>query len=336
MYSKRFIESAQTLRKKLLPKKIVPELLYATMEVPSFWLDSWNNPRIFPFITPFLQCLIYYALVLVVHVGIFKLNSIFTPIWLRPILSDFFCTITSCTISFQHGILRFYYGSATYVLMSGFMAFLFRNIFKDSAPSVPANVLKYMKEVISFSDLLLRVSTQIFAIPAIALAVHLIWLLEIMPEHTQQLSQRTCASDLNVAVAMGFLIEGGAIALETWLSQSRITIYDSVDSCLKLFTGPIMVVLGIHHTGMYMNPTLASVMKFGCKGTTPWQHVLVYWLAPILGCILGVKIFNYHQKMLASSIVDVSWTDSMRSENGDKFKRFPRRKLKGRSTTRKR
>lgn len=216
------------------------------MEIPSSWIDSWNNPRIFPFIVPFLQCLIYYALVLVVHVGIFNLNSAFTPIWLRPILSDLFCTITSCTISFQHGILRFYYGNVAYVLMSGFMALLFRNIFQDAASSVPANVLKYMKGVISFSDLLLRVFTQIFAIPAIALVVHTIWLLEIMPEHTQQLSQRTCASDLNVAVAMGFLIEGGAIAFETWLSQSRITTYDSVDSYLKLFTGPIMVILGMY------------------------------------------------------------------------------------------
>ena len=45
---------------------------------------------------------------------------------------------------------------------------------------------------------------------------------------------------------------------------------------------------GINMTGMYFNPAMATGHTFGCKGTTAWEHVFVYWIGPFIGCFLAM------------------------------------------------
>lgn len=46
--------------------------------------------------------------------------------------------------------------------------------------------------------------------------------------------------------------------------------------------------VGINLTGMYFNPAMATGHTFGCKGTTAWEHVVVYWIGPFIGCFLAM------------------------------------------------
>lgn len=49
-----------------------------------------------------------------------------------------------------------------------------------------------------------------------------------------------------------------------------------------------MNFVGINLTGMYFNPAMATGHTFGCKGTTAWEHVVVYWIGPFIGCFLAM------------------------------------------------
>lgn len=49
-----------------------------------------------------------------------------------------------------------------------------------------------------------------------------------------------------------------------------------------------LIFAGINLTGMYFNPAMATGHTFGCKGTTAWEHVVVYWIGPFIGCFLAM------------------------------------------------
>jgi len=48
-----------------------------------------------------------------------------------------------------------------------------------------------------------------------------------------------------------------------------------------------VVVSGMETSGAMYNPTLASLLVGGCKGFSTGQHLLVYWVTPLVGAALG-------------------------------------------------
>jgi len=50
------------------------------------------------------------------------------------------------------------------------------------------------------------------------------------------------------------------------------------------------VMLGMNTSGAMFNPTLAAVLVGGCKGFTTSQHLLVYWVVPLIGAAMGTGI----------------------------------------------
>ncbi|GAB1600353.1 aquaporin-11-like [Argonauta hians] len=292
--------------------------------IPSAWVIFGTFPS---FMVPFLQSLIYFTLILTLHVTSNRLYTTLCPSCLQPLIFDFISTVTCCTISYQFVFFRSYYGNVAYIVSNAVMSVFLGPLLRDSSPTVPVNVLKYLEGHLSFFYLLLRVFSQILAVPVTPLFVHTIWRLGIMPEHTQALLERTCYSDLNVAVAVGFLVEGFCTALDTWLSFCQFTSYDNVEPYVKLLLTPTMVVIGIPYTGLYMNPTLASARTFGCKGTGVWQHVMVYWLAPVAGCILGAMVAGYHQDHQHKLSYTTGWPLSVeRKKRRDRRKKQKKQK----------
>lgn len=58
------------------------------------------------------------------------------------------------------------------------------------------------------------------------------------------------------------------------------------------------------YTGGYFNPVLATSLKFGCKGNTFTEHVVVYWVGACLGSVLSV--FLYHHTSLKSIVCKIA------------------------------
>merc|ERR550519_2471939 len=52
-----------------------------------------------------------------------------------------------------------------------------------------------------------------------------------------------------------------------------------------------IVMGGMDHSGAMFNPTLATLLVGGCVGYTTTQHILVYWITPIVGAALGTAVY---------------------------------------------
>lgn len=71
----------------------------------------------------------------------------------------------------------------------------------------------------------------------------------------------------------------------------------------KAYVNTTMIVAAYDYTGGYFNPTLASCMKFGCSGESFLEHIVVYWISPVLGTLLAAWIYGnrYVQRVLSKS-----------------------------------
>eukprot|EP00090_Calanus_glacialis_P005441 TRINITY_DN1420_c0_g1_i2.p1 TRINITY_DN1420_c0_g1~~TRINITY_DN1420_c0_g1_i2.p1 ORF type:complete len:264 (-),score=31.60 TRINITY_DN1420_c0_g1_i2:96-887(-) len=52
-----------------------------------------------------------------------------------------------------------------------------------------------------------------------------------------------------------------------------------------------IVMASMDHSGAMFNPTLATLLVGGCVGYTSTQHILVYWLTPIIGAAIGTALY---------------------------------------------
>jgi len=52
-----------------------------------------------------------------------------------------------------------------------------------------------------------------------------------------------------------------------------------------------IVMGGMDHSGAMFNPTLATLLVGGCVGYTTTQHILVYWMTPLVGAALGSALY---------------------------------------------
>jgi len=52
------------------------------------------------------------------------------------------------------------------------------------------------------------------------------------------------------------------------------------------------VLAGMNTSGSMYNPTLAILLVGGCHGFSHVQHILIYWVTPIIGAVLGSS-FHY-------------------------------------------
>lgn len=53
----------------------------------------------------------------------------------------------------------------------------------------------------------------------------------------------------------------------------------------------IIVMAGMDQSGAMFNPTLATLLIGGCVGYTTTQHILVYWITPIIGAAIGTALY---------------------------------------------
>jgi len=54
-----------------------------------------------------------------------------------------------------------------------------------------------------------------------------------------------------------------------------------------------VVISGMETSGAMYNPTLASLLVGGCKGFSTGQHLLVYWITPLVGAAFASVLQQY-------------------------------------------
>jgi hypothetical protein len=84
-------------------------------------------------------------------------------------------------------------------------------------------------------------------------------------------------------------------------------------TAIDSFVATSMVILAFDTSGGYLNPVLATALKFGCRGHTPVEHFIVYWLGEIfylvnLNCVIP-NIQSKENYLLAINTPQLTFKD---------------------------
>lgn len=132
--------------------------------------------------------------------------------------------------------------------------------------------------------------------------IQVLWSLEIAETHvgrSHSAIYNVCSADLTVPVLHGAIIEGVATMLcrlgSRLIAQREPKYAVAIDS----FVATALVCAAFSTSGGYLNPVLATSLKFGCRGHTPMEHFVVYWVGASLGSLASVYVWPHVEEALA-------------------------------------
>lgn len=240
------------------------------------------------FFAPFSASLVYLAFVMGLGIILRILNKMFSPEAFKEYIADFLATMEMCAYFFENNFIFKHYGSFWLFIAVLVECFIANRTYFGASENPVKAFYQFCNKEIGLSKAVIKIAVQTLAGLASYRLAKLVWSLDLVPDHRERFYEAECASDLNVALTAGILVEFGATLIDTWLGMQVLMKNQLADEIIKLSNGSLMIVLGINLTGMYFNPAMATGHTFGCKGTTAWEHVVVYWIGPFIGCFLAM------------------------------------------------
>lgn len=242
------------------------------------------------FVSPLSASLMYFIITMTSGWLLRTINRAITPEPIKFYVADFSATLEMCAYFFENNFIFKNYGSLWLFIAVVVECFIANRTFYGASENPCHAFLQFMERSIPVTTAILRIALQTLAGFASYRFAKMVWSLDMVPDHRDRYMETQCGSDLNVALLTGFAIEMGATLVDTWLGRQTVVKYSTVDEIIKLANGSLMIVLGINMTGMYFNPAMASGHTFGCHGTAAWEHFIVYWLGPFLGCYVATVL----------------------------------------------
>ncbi|XP_041367850.1 aquaporin-11-like [Gigantopelta aegis] len=261
---------------------------------------------------PLAASLLLYVIAFSVCFFLYTVTKLVTPKTLQPYMADFFKTLVICTYPYGHGLIRETYGHVGYCLAAVPLVVFTLNVFSKGLSSPLAIFLEFLDKKHTSLDMVIHIAVQIVAGFASFRLVRFVWYLEMHSSHVLKLNEIDCVTDLTVPVTVGFLIEMAGVGIDTLISCMTLFRNELVDLTVKVFIGAILVCCGVHMTGMYMHPVMASGLTFGCRGTSAWEHVLVYWASGFIGCYVA---FVLHRTLTSLGKTKKLKTDTANNES---------------------
>ncbi|XP_035033263.1 aquaporin 12 [Hippoglossus stenolepis] len=156
-------------------------------------------------------------------------------------------------------------------------------------------VRKFLQLEASILPTLLSVASQFLgAHLAILIAAHY-WSLELTDMHMiKNLMASSCSTSLLVSLLQGFFTECvcACIFHLVHLNLQRRSALIRVPLIAVLLTFLSHTASGF--TSAYINPSLSYGLTFHCPGFTLTEYMVVYWLGPLTGMILGLLLYMGH------------------------------------------
>lgn len=252
-----------------------------------------------------------------------NLTKFIIPGPLKEYVLDFVKTMTLCSYPFGHGIMRKFYGEPGYMSAMVPIVMITLLVLRDGAGN-PIDVwIGFLNRKIPLWKCIIKSALQMIAgFSAYHLGM-LVISVEFSPVYVEKMKEyysEFCESDLNVPVYLGFLIEFVAVIYDTWFSLQLLLKNRFLDMLIKVINGGLLVVAGVHLTGMYIHPAMATGHTWGC-GTTPKSaHILIYWVGPFVGAWLALQVNKKFQVNLytqqGEKKVKLSEVNHVKMDNG--------------------
>jgi len=151
-------------------------------------------------------------------------------------------------------------------------------------------------------ETIVRTIAEIVGGVAVFRFIQVLWALEIAETHvgrSHSAIYNVCTADLTVPVLYGAIIEGVATMICRLGSRLIAQRDPKYAAAIDSFVATSMVVAAFNTSGGYLNPVLATSLKFGCRGHTPMEHFVVYWVGASLGSISSIYVWPHVDEALA-------------------------------------
>ncbi|XP_041370131.1 aquaporin-11-like [Gigantopelta aegis] len=242
------------------------------------------------FVSPYTASLIFFLITMATGVFLRTLNTIVSPAWLQEYVADFVTTAESCAYFFENNFVYKYYGSVWFAIVIICQFYVCTRTFGNASDNPVKALTQLVNAEITPEIAALKIVIQALAGLASYRFAKAVWALDLICDHHERYYETMCASELNVAPIVGFLIEMAASLSRTWLGMQRVSRVSLLDEFIKYSNGALMMTIGLNTTGMCFNPAMASGHTFGCQGTAAWEYLVVYWIGPFLGCYAAILL----------------------------------------------
>jgi len=213
---------------------------------------------------------------------------------LRTALNEVVAAAELCACGFELIIVADHYGVMAYAVCLFTLTIWWSQHWGDATACPYIHFEDCINGSMPFLEVVVRTAAEVAGGLAVFRYVQLLWTLEVAETHVGRAHSAAfdkCTADLQIPVVYGAIVEGVATMLcrltSKYLSEQEPQYASAIDS----FVATSLVVAAFDYSGGYYNPVLATGLKFGCKGHTNIEHVIVYWIGASLGAIASTYVY---------------------------------------------
>jgi len=210
----------------------------------------------------------------------------------RVIAEELVSTLEYCAVCFELALVCDNYGKTMFVIGLYVMNLWWGSCWGDATANPNTHLEDIVRGECEPREAGYKIGAQTVAGLAVWRVVRYLWGLGYSNLHLGKSRELTCLADLQVSVIKGAAVECIITFIDRMngLSQRHYTWqYSNVFNAI-LSTG--LVVAGLDYSGGYFNPVLAMSLKMGCTGHNLLEHVIVYWLASVVGSMIALKFYR--------------------------------------------
>ncbi|EDW10733.1 aquaporin-11 [Drosophila mojavensis] len=196
-----------------------------------------------------------------------------------------------CACCFELIIVADNFGVATYAIFLFLLTIWWGKVWGDASACPYTHMEEVLEGRTSFKEMALRTWAELMGGCCVYRIVQVFWWLEFAETHKGRAFEE-CNADLQVSPYVGAAIEGVATLLCRLASKTISVQEPKFSSYIDSFIGTSLVVAAFNFSGGYFNPVLATALKWGCRGHSNLEHIIVYWIGACIGALLSVPIFK--------------------------------------------
>ncbi|XP_001360767.2 aquaporin-11 isoform X1 [Drosophila miranda] len=206
-----------------------------------------------------------------------------------------------CACCFELIIVADNFGVAAYAVCLFVLTVWWGKVWGDASACPYTHMEDVLEGRTSFKEMALRTWAELMGGCCVYRIVQVFWWLEFAETHKGRAFE-SCSADLQVSPYLGAVIEGVATLLCRLASKTLSDKEPKFASYIDSFIGTSLVVAvyafnyallaAFNFSGGYFNPVLATALKWGCRGHTNFEHIIVYWIGACVGAVLSVPIYK--------------------------------------------
>ncbi|XP_058984864.1 aquaporin-11-like [Musca domestica] len=196
-----------------------------------------------------------------------------------------------CACCFELIIVADNFGVAAYAVFLFLLTVWWVKVWGDASACPYTHMEDMLEGKTSLKEVALRTWAELMGGCCVYRIVQVFWWFEFAETHEGRAFEE-CNADLQVNPYLGAAIEGLATLLCRLASKTLSEKGPKFCSIIDSFIGTSLVVAAFNFSGGYFNPVLATALKWGCRGHTNLEHIIVYWIGACVGAILSVPLFR--------------------------------------------